>query len=163
MKQLQYSEEARFLGVTFDSELSFENHILDIVKRSKKRLNLLKALKGKTWGADPNTILYTYKAFIRPILEYSCVLFAHVNQKLLNKIQAIETEAIKIAHNLAPWTSNYWCYTLINFTPILERLKNLAKKFLDKNKKDELIGDLLNSSKSSNLGHHGPVYKAVNW
>ena len=88
---------------------------------------------------EENLLLETNfkKVFIRPILEYSCVLFEHVDQKLLNKIQAIETEAIKIAHNIAPWTSNYWCYSYINFTPVLERLKNLAKKFLDKNKKDE--------------------------
>ena len=116
---LQYSQEARFLGVVFDPKLSFENHIKDIVKRSKKRLNLLKALKGRTWGANPETILYTYKVFIRPILEYSCVLFAHAEQSLLKKIQAIETEAIKIAYSIAPWTSNYWCYSLVNFTPIL--------------------------------------------
>ena len=133
------------------------------MNRSKKRLNLLKALKGRTWGANPETILYTYKVFVRPILEYSCVLFAHVEQKLLNKIQAIETEAIKIAFHIAPWTSNHWCYSLVDFTPILERIKNLAKKFLDTNNKDELISDLIDSSKASSQGNHSPVYKALNW
>ena len=82
---------------------------------------------------------------------------------ILNKIQAIETEAIKIAFNIAPWTSNYWCYSLIDFTPILERIKKLAKEFLDKNVKDELISDLIDSSKASSQGIHSPIYKALNW
>ena len=81
-------------------------------------------------AANPETILYTYKVFIRPVLEYSCVLFAHAEQNLLKKIQAIETEAIKIAYSIAPWTSNYWCYSLVNFTTILERIQHLAKNFL---------------------------------
>ena len=124
----------------------------------------MKAPKGRPWGANPQTILYTYKVFIRPILEYSCVLFAHVEQKLLNKIRAIETEAIKIAYtaySIAPWTSNYWCYSLVNFTPITERIQHLAKKILNKNKRDKLIADLIQSSKASRQGNHSPIYKAV--
>ena len=114
-EQLKYSDEAKFLGVTFDSKLSFENHINDIVNRCRKRLNLLKAIRGKTWGASPLIIMQTYKSFIRPVLEYSCVLFAHAEYHLLKKIQSIEIEAIKIAYDNAPWTSNYWCYILPSF------------------------------------------------
>ena len=160
---LKYEEEAKFLGITFDSKLSFKNHVEDIVKRSKKKLNLLKALRGRTWGANPETLLHSYRSYIRPLLEYSCILFANADQQLQTKIQAIETEAIKIAFNLAPWTSNYWCYTLINFTPILSRMKTLSKDFLQKNSKDKLISELTTNSKHSNIGVLSPVYKTLNW
>ena len=89
--------------------------------------------------------------------------FLRAEQSLLNKIQAIETEAIKIAYSIAPWTSNYWCYSLVNFTPILERIQNLAKNFLHTNTKDKLIGELINNSKASSNGIHSPIYKALNW
>ena len=160
---LKYEDEAKFLGVTFDSKLSFKNHIEDIIKRSRKKLNLLKALRGRTWGANPETILHSYRSYIRPLLEYSCILFAHADKQLQTKIQSIETEAIKIAFNLAPWTSNYWCYTKITFTPVLSRMKSLSKDFLDKKRKDQLISELINNSKHSNLGLHSPVFKALNW
>ena len=39
---LKYSEEARFLGIVFDPELTVENHINDLIRRAKTRLNLLR-------------------------------------------------------------------------------------------------------------------------
>ena len=125
----------KFLGVTFDEKLSFEEHIDIIRSKCNKRLNLLKALCGKTWGASPETILYTYRSYIRPNLEYSSILFAHADMHLLKKIQAIETKAIKIAHRLPPWTTNSFCYSYVKFEKITDRIKKLAKDFLNKNSK----------------------------
>ena len=134
-----------------------------MIIKCKKRLNLLKAIRGKDWGASPNTILYTYKVYIRPILEYGCVLFAYAKDELLKKIQAIETEAIKIAFRLPPWTLNFWCYKYVRFENILDRLKSKAKKFLDKNSKDELIQPLIDSAKASMTGQHSAVFKTLQW
>ena len=126
---LKYEKTCKFLGVTFDSSHSFSEHINDIVTRAKKRLNLLKALRGQSWGASPETILYSYRTYIRPLLEYSCILFSHSSDLLLKKIQAVETQAIKIAFRLAPWATNTSCYNLVTFPKILERLKTLSRKF----------------------------------
>ena len=106
--------------------------------------------------------MQTYKSFIHPGLEYSCILFAHAEDYLLKKIQSIKTEAIKIAYDLAPWTSNYWCYSQITFTPILQRMKDLAKSFLEKNSSDPLIKSIIDKSKPSMLGKHSPVFKVLN-
>ena len=68
--------------------------------RAQKRLNLLKAIRGQNWGASPQTILYTYRTYVRPLLEYGCILYSN-DDKILKKLQSIETQAIKIAHRLA--------------------------------------------------------------
>ena len=160
---LKYKKQIKFLGITFDEHLTFEAHIQDIISRCKKRLNLLKAIRGNTWGAHPDTLIYTYKVFIRPLLEYGCILFAHAKEKLLKKIQAVEIEAIKIAFRLPPWTSHHWCYNHINFENILERIKSLGKNFLNKNKNDFLIKPLIEASKPSMNGTHSPIFKMLNW
>ena len=136
---------------------------MDIVQRARKRLNLLKAIRGTHWGANSEVILYTYRTFVRPLFDYSCILFAHASDDLLKKIRAIETEAIKIAFNLAPWITNYFCYSLINFMPILERLKHLGKQFILKNKDDILKKPLIQNAKPCMNGKHGPIYKILNW
>ena len=130
---------------------------------SKKRLNLLKALRGESWGAHPSTLLYTYKAYIRPLLEYGCVLFEHADQALLNRIQSIEVEAIKIAYQLPPWTLKQLCYNMVNFDNILERIKHLGKEFIRKNSEDALIKPLICNAKPSMNGKHSPVFKILNW
>ena len=160
---LKYKKEFKFLGITFEENLSYEAHIKKMIIKCKKRLNLLKAIRGKDWGASPNTILYTYKSYIRPILEYGCTLFAYAKDNLLKKIKAIETEAIKIAFRLPPWTLNSWCYKYVNFENILTRLKTKAKSFLDKHSKDELIQPLIDSAKASVTGQHSAVYKILEW
>ena len=110
--------------------LTFESHIEDIVTRAKKRLNLLKAIRGQQWGASPDTILYTYRTYVRPILEYGCILYSNEKDEILKKIQAIETQAIKIAYRLPPWATNTWCYDLVSFDNITTRLKQLSKIFI---------------------------------
>ena len=103
---LKYKKSCKFLGITLDENLTFEKHIEDIITRSKKRLNLLKAIRGQEWGASPDTILYTYRTYIRPLIEYGSNLYSHENENILKKIRSIEIEAIKIAYRLPPWTSN---------------------------------------------------------
>ena len=141
----------------------FKEHIEDVHNRCLNRLNLLKALCGKSWGANPEIILYTYRTFIRPIMEYGCPLFAYCNSELLNKLQSIETRAIKIAFDLPPWTTNYWCYQQVKFTPILDRIKMLAKDFLNKNKEDFLLKPYIEDCKPALNGNHSPIYKALKW
>ena len=46
--------------------------------------------------------MYTYKSYIRPVLEYGGILFAHADKDLLKMIQAVETKAIKLAYRLPP-------------------------------------------------------------
>ena len=106
---------------------------------------------------SPETILYSYRTYIRPLLEYSCILFTHASDDLLRKIQAVETQAIKIAYRLAPWASNTSCHNLTNFPKITERLKSLAIKFVTDNKEDDLIKNI----KPSMTGYHSPLYKYI--
>ena len=82
-KLIRYQKSFKFIGITFDQSLSFKDHINDISTRCRKRLNLIKAIRGQEWGANPKTLLYTYKTYIRPVLEYGCILFAHANKDLL--------------------------------------------------------------------------------
>ena len=128
-----------------------------------KRLNLLKALTGRKWGANSDTILYSYRTFIRPLIEYSAVLIAHTDQSMLKKMTAIETHAIKLAFDLPPWSLNTFCYDLVTFPPITDRLKKLAKQFVEKNTNDFLLKTFIETAKPSSNGTHSPIYRALNW
>ena len=160
---LSFEKNVKFLGIIFDQKLTFEDHIQSTYEQCMTRLNLLKTLCGKSWGADAETIMYTYRTFIRPKIEYGVVLFAHADRKLLEKLQAIETHAIKLAFDLPPWTLNYWCYQVVSFKPILERIKLLAKNFVEQNKEDFVLKPFIEQNKPSNYGIHSPIYKAMNW
>ena len=57
--------EAKFLGLIFDSKLSFITHITSLKSRCTKSLDLIKVLSNTTWGADRMVLLRLYRALIR--------------------------------------------------------------------------------------------------
>ena len=57
--QIPLIGEAKFLGLLFDSKLSFILHITSLKSRCTKSLDLIKVLFNTTWGADIS-IVYVY-------------------------------------------------------------------------------------------------------
>ena len=57
--------EAKFIGLIFDSTLSFIPHITSLKSRCTKSLDLIKVLSNTTWGADRKVLLRVYRALIR--------------------------------------------------------------------------------------------------
>ena len=57
--------ETKFIGLIFDSKLSFIPHITSLKSRCTKSLDLIKVLSNTTWGADRKVLLRLYRALIR--------------------------------------------------------------------------------------------------
>ena len=68
LPQVQYP---KILGVHMDNSLSFNKHISHVAERVSGRNNILKALAGTSWGQQKETLLMTYKAVGRSIINYA--------------------------------------------------------------------------------------------
>ena len=80
-------QQLKLLGVTFDSQLSFRSHLRSLAIRANQRLVLLR--KAARYLDSPG-ILTVYKGFVRPVLEYSPLVWmgaAHTNLQLLDRVQ----------------------------------------------------------------------------
>ena len=62
------------LEVTLDTHLTFTQHCSNVAVKVQQRNNVLKALTGSTCGCDKKTLLTTYQAIGRTILNYCCPL-----------------------------------------------------------------------------------------
>ena len=51
-------QEVKFLGLIFDSKLTFLPHLRYLKKKCMKALNLLRVLPNTSWGPDP--VSYTH-------------------------------------------------------------------------------------------------------
>ena len=107
-------------------------------------------------------ILYDPPKFEGPSLKNDLVIPS--DKHLLDQIQAVETSAIKIAFQLPPWATNHWCYKLVIFDQIINRIKSNAKKFFENNAQDELIQPLIEnkfktfSGQVLNLDSNSPIF-----
>ena len=80
--------EFKFLGLLFDSKLSFIPH---------KALNLLRVVSSMDWGADRKVLLRLYRTFIRSKLDYGCIVYGSARQSYLRKMDSIHNQGLRLA------------------------------------------------------------------
>ena len=127
---IELSESAKFLGVTLDNKLNFNEHITNITKKATASLMQCKRAVGPTWGLNPKTCNWMYNTVIRPILTYCSSIWIRatntdVNRKKLRRVQALALRIMTGAMPSTPFNSlNY----LTNTTDIIIFLKGEAAK-----------------------------------
>ena len=67
---LKIYPQVKFLGITFDSQLSFKKNFEEILDLCNTRYHHLRLLVNKKWGLAPATIIQICKQCVRPIFEY---------------------------------------------------------------------------------------------
>ena len=95
------------LGLTLSSNLKWNNHVDEIVKKSGKRLYCLFQLKCS--GLKTPELIQLYRTYIHPITEYACPVFHDCLPAYLSKdIESIQRRAMRIFFHLfstkRPWT-----------------------------------------------------------
>ncbi|GFS66445.1 putative RNA-directed DNA polymerase from transposon BS [Trichonephila clavipes] len=55
-QKLLYAKHPKHLGFTLNQEILYNWHSEDLVNKSIKRLNILKYISGRDWGADTSTL-----------------------------------------------------------------------------------------------------------
>jgi hypothetical protein len=85
----------KFLWITFDLGLTFNNHTKDIKKRCINRLNIIKILSNKRWKLTTTTLKSIYLSLIRSVIDYSSLIMPFLSKSLAKTIQATQNTALK--------------------------------------------------------------------
>src|SRR5207245_2506475 len=93
---LKMENQVKFLGMIFDSKLSWNNHIQFIEKKCLARLNLMRSLSGNKWGASKTTLLTLYRMLIRPILDYGAIAYDSTSKSSKKRLDTIQYKALRI-------------------------------------------------------------------
>ena len=75
---INQSNEAVYLGVTFDAKLSWVSHISTKVNKGINMLFACSKAVGKTWGLNPVTSRWIFNLVILPSVTYAAFVWAHV-------------------------------------------------------------------------------------
>ena len=120
----------RILGVWLDTHLSMTQHIEKVIARVQPRIDILRYVSGKTWGADRATLLHLYTTWIRPIIEYCSPAYAAANPKLLRKLDQLQVQALKIVTGSSNLASSVALHAILRL-PTLDsrRLRTAAKLY----------------------------------
>jgi len=80
-EEIEYSDSARYLGVTLDSKLSWKKHLKAKAKDAKRKILIMSNAMGKLWGAPPIMTRWAYTGIIRPSLTYGAYVWAEAMTK----------------------------------------------------------------------------------
>ena len=148
-KTLKVYPQVKFLGITFDSKLTFQKHFedVDILDRCNTRYHRLRLLANRKWRPSPSTIIQIYKQCIRPIFEYGSLLTVTTSDNIISKIQWLQNKFIRLALCL----QKYICAKLLHDSAglpfVKDRLLSCANKFLDRIAQNPLVEESVSSNR----------------
>ena len=137
----------KFLGITFDYQLTFQDHSEDILHRCNIRYNRLNLLVNQKWGPVHPTIIQIHKQCVRPIFEYSSISTITTSDNIISKIQRLQNKFIRLALCLP----NYICPKVLHDTAGLPyvkgRLLSCATKSQDRIAQNPLVEESISSNR----------------
>ena len=88
----------RWLGIWFDSKLSFAIHMQKRLQLANGAIQRLKGLTSPTKGLRFNQIRQLYMACVIPILDYGSILYYNKfgTGKMINKYQSLQNMAVRL-------------------------------------------------------------------
>ena len=93
-ERLKIYPQVKFLGSTFNSKFTFQNHFEEILGHCNTRHHRIRLLVNKKWGPSLSTILQIYKQCVRPIFEYGSLSTITTSDTISSKIQWLQNKFI---------------------------------------------------------------------
>ena len=129
---IPFTAQCKFLGITLDKHLTFNHHIQDITNRTSKRINILKATAGTTWGGDRATLTKLYESLIRPVMEYASIIFENAAQTHLKKLNSLQNTCLRIITGALRTSPIEALHVYNNTTPLADRRTEALFKYFFK-------------------------------
>ena len=93
---IPYEKEVKFLGMIFDSKLTWGSHIDSLKIKVKKSLNILKVVSSFSWGADKKSLLRLYNSLCRSKLEYGSQIYSSACVSKLKELDVVHNAGLRI-------------------------------------------------------------------
>ena len=95
--QVPTEKNPKLLGVVFDPTFTFCAHAAAIVRKARARMKILRALADSTFGKDKECLIMTFKAFIRPILDYAAaIVHPNLSDSSNEKVQKLQNSCLRL-------------------------------------------------------------------
>ena len=120
--------QATYLGVVFDSKLSWEQQITKIANKTYARLNLLRAISSLSNKHNPTLLSQLYNSTIRSIFEHSSVCIVSAANTHIEKLQIIQNEALRIILKVPAYMPIARMNDSGNQTNVKEHMLKIAKE-----------------------------------
>ena len=124
-KKVKESNSLKILGTTYDKMGRATTHCKEIAARAMSRVNLLRRLRGRSWGTNGQRLLMFYKQFVRPVMENGYAYTATAKTTALKPLQVVQNSALRIILKADRKTRIQDLERRTGIPPIQQRLQQL--------------------------------------
>ena len=123
----------KVLGLTLDPKLTYSTRIHNISVQAHKPLQIIKAITATGWGKQKETLMATYKAVMRPALEYVSSVWSHIaSSTCINKLHVMQNAALRTAPGCTQDTNIQHLHDETLTLPIHEHIQLHASQYKQK-------------------------------
>ena len=126
---LQYSNHAKFLGLTFDSKLNWNIHLARLKNDCQKLLGIMKMLTSLKYGATQESLMRIFRIYIRSKLDYGSIVYSSANPRNLATLDVVSNDALRIAIGAFKSSPIESLYALTNEMTPTERRNYLSIRY----------------------------------
>ena len=158
---LKIYPRVKFLGITFNSKLTFQPQFGDILERCNNRYHRLWLLANKKWGPSPATLIQNYKQCVRPTFEYGSLLTITALDHIISKIQCLQNKFIRLALHLPKYILPKLPHDSSGLPYVKDHLLTCANRSLDRIAQNPLVKASILSTRLNPAWDHFPTLLSV--
>ena len=129
-----HSLAPKFLGVTIDQTLTFNQHATEKSKAMGKRNNILKALSGRSWGQKSSELRSVHVTYNQSAAEYAAGAWVPFTAKTtIEKLEVKQREAARIITGCCQDTKSEFLLHEAGLMPIAVRAEQEAVLLYERN------------------------------
>ena len=123
---IPYNTSVKYLGVTLDSKLTFQNHITTIINKAYGALSILYPF-FKTRTLSKRTKVILYMTIVRSMLLYGCEAWSILAKCHRKKVQIFQNKCLKIIFEAPRYTRIAELHEVANLTYIADLVEDRVR------------------------------------
>ena len=123
------SSSVKFLGITFDSALTFRSHFCTVATLARHRLLKLNSIFSTTYGPSTSSLIRLYKSYICSLFDYGVPATCGASPAIQLSWERIQTHFILRAISIPSFIDNDRKRQHAYLPPIHDRNLYLAKRW----------------------------------
>ena len=143
-RELVWTRQTKYLGVTLDKNLSFRPHIKNINSKAVGRMkSIIPLLLHRAITEKSKLLIYT--SIVRPIITYASPAWSTLPRTGYRKLQILQNRALRLITKLPRYTRITQLHDITGIPTIQEHTQRLNQSFYSKLKSNPFKNPTLNT------------------
>ncbi|GFU56677.1 probable RNA-directed DNA polymerase from transposon X-element [Trichonephila clavipes] len=130
-KQIPWSQEAKYLGIIFDTRLTWKKHIQYTRDKFRKIMFKLYPLIGRNSHLSRENKVLLYTAVMRPIIAYASPVWGYAAKTNINILDTLQNSLIRMIVKATRYMRNDDIRKALKITSFKTHIQNLAVNFFN--------------------------------